>query len=285
MSGILSRISEASPWLDDVAASLHKLTTPILGEDAPKSLKDALYGVWLGHPLHPVMTDVTLAGFVMSMVFDVLDEEEAADISLGVGTLTSVGTAISGAAQWYDLQNMEEPKRIGALHAALNSTALGFYATSLALRRNDHRGAGLATAWTGHALSLTSAWIGGHLSFVSGIGVNRNAFTEAPEDWTDAIAESDLPEGTLVQAEVDGEALVFLRQGHRVLATSNVCTHVGGPLNEGKHDGACVTCPWHGSVFDMETGAVVHGPATSPVDAYETRISGGTVQVRAKPNA
>lgn len=284
MPGILSRISESSPWLDDVASKLHALTTPLLGEDAPKDLKDALYGVWLGHPLHPMLTDVTLAGVTMSMVFDLLGEDDASDLSLGVGVASSVATALTGAAQWYDLQNMEEPKRIGALHASLNSAALGLYVTALALRRNDHRGAGFAAAWMGHSLSFTSAWIGGHLSFVSGIGVSRNAFTEPPAEWTDAIAESDLPDGKLVQAEVEGEALVFLRQGNKVLATSNVCTHVGGPLSEGKHDGACVTCPWHGSVFDMETGEVVHGPATAPVDAYETRVSGGMVQVRARPN-
>ena len=64
-------------------------------------------------------------------------------------------------------------------------------------------------------------------------------------------------------------------------AAAATCTHVGGPLDEGERDGTCVQCPWHGSVFDLRDGRVIHGPATSPIRAYETRISeSGQVEVR-----
>jgi nitrite reductase/ring-hydroxylating ferredoxin subunit/uncharacterized membrane protein len=283
MSGVLSKISASSPWLDQSASKLHSLVKPLFGADGPAGVKDFLYGTWLGHPLHPMMTDVSLSGWTMSMVFDLLGEENASDIALKVGTVSAVGTAVTGAAQWFDVQNLEEPKRIGALHAMLNTAALGFYIASIVLREQDKRDAGLATAWTGHAISMTSAWIGGHLSYVLGIGVSRNAFTEAATEWTDAIADSALVEGTLTRAEVDGEAIMFLRQGDRIYATSAICTHVGGPLDEGERTGTCVKCPWHGSEFDLETGKVNHGPATDSIDIYETRVSNGQVQIRALP--
>ncbi|MDQ3525855.1 MAG: nitrite reductase (NAD(P)H) small subunit, partial [Chloroflexota bacterium] len=46
---------------------------------------------------------------------------------------------------------------------------------------------------------------------------------------------------------------------------------------------ACVTCPWHGSEFDLRDGTVIHGPATTPLHAYETRVEGGSVQIRSLP--
>lgn len=283
MSGMLSKLSASSPWLDQPASKLHDLFKPLLGADGPAGVKDALYGTWLGHPLHPMMTDVSLSGWTMSMAFDLLGEENASDIALKVGTVSAFGTALSGAAQWYDAQNHEEPRRMGALHALLNTTALGFYIASVVLREQDKRNAGIATAWTGHALSLTSAWIGGHLSYVLGIGVSRNAFSEAATEWTDAIEESALVEGQLTRAEVDGEAIMFLKQGEQIYATSAICTHLGGPLDEGERSGTCVKCPWHGSEFDVKTGNVNHGPATDSIDIYATRVSNGQVQIRALP--
>lgn len=279
----LSIFSKASPWLDNVASTLHGLATPLFGEDGPAAIKDVLYGTWMGHPLHPPMTDITIGGWTLSMMMDVLGAEKASDLALQIGTLSAGGTALSGIAQWYDLQNMEEPRRLGAYHATLNTVALGFYVTSIVLRKQDKRGAGIATAWTGHALSTTSAWIGGHLSFGLGIGVSRDAFTDVAGDWTDAVEETALPEGELVRAEVEGAPIMLLRQGDRILATSAVCTHVGGPLDEGERNGTCVTCPWHYSEFDMATGGVVHGPATASLDTYDTRVSNGMVQIRIQP--
>lgn len=281
MPDILSKISASMPWLDKPARNLHRVSEPLLGEHSPAALKDVLYGTWLGHPLHPMMTDVTLSGWTMSMVFDALGMEDAADISLKIGTVSAVGTAVTGAAQWYDVQELEKPRRVGTLHAMLNSAALGFYVASWVLRDQGKRGPGITTALAGHALSMTSGWIGGHLSYVLGLGVNRNVFEDAPAQWTDAIAESELVDGEMKRAEVDGLPIVFLKQGDQVYAASAVCAHLSGPLDEGELNGTCVTCPWHGSEFDLSNGSVIHGPATSDIYAFETRISEGTVQIRA----
>ena len=283
MSDLLSKISSSNPWLDGAASKIVTLVSPILGHDKPAPLRDLLYGTWLGHPLHPMLTDVSLGGWTMSMAFDLLGEEKASDIALQLGTLSSVGTALSGAAQWFDLQEMEEPKRLGTLHALMNTAALGLYATSIVMRQRDNRSGGIATAWAGHALSMSSSYIGGHLSFALGIGVDREAFSEPVSDWTDAVAESDLVEGELKRADVGGAPVMLLKQEDRIYATGAVCPHVGAPLDEGERNGTCVTCPWHFSEFDMTTGKVLHGPATTNLALYETRLSEGSVQVRIAP--
>jgi nitrite reductase/ring-hydroxylating ferredoxin subunit len=57
-------------------------------------------------------------------------------------------------------------------------------------------------------------------------------------------------------------------------ATQAKCTHRGGPLNEGKLDGSTVTCPWHGTQYNVCTGAVLRGPATQPVKTYRVIVEG-----------
>lgn len=56
--------------------------------------------------------------------------------------------------------------------------------------------------------------------------------------------------------------------------------HRGGPLAEGERDGSVVTCPWHGSQFDLCSGEVLHGPAREPQARFEARMREGQVEVR-----
>lgn len=269
------------PWLDKLADRLRTVFDPVLGEKGPAGLKDALNGTWLGHPLHPAMTDIPIGCWTSSLILDIAGMEKGSDILLKAGTIGALGTAATGAAQWQDLHE-EAPKRLGALHAVLNVTATGLYGISWVLRSNGSRPAGIAFSTIGYAIASTSALIGGDLSYRLGIGVSRVAFDRLAAEWTDAVPIAELRDGILTRAEVDGEALVLLKDGERILATSATCTHVGGPLDEGELDGTCVTCPWHASVFDLRDGTVVHGPAASPLHAYETRVENGTVQVRAE---
>lgn len=278
---LLRRLSASAPWLDAPAQALKTLFEPLLGQDAPRALRDTLYGTWLGEPLHPPMTDLTVGGWTMSMICDVLGFEEASDVTLKIGTVSAAATALTGAAQWFDLQEMEEPRRLGTLHALMNTTALGCCIASWALREQGNRGPGIATAWTGYTIATASAWIGGHLSFRLGIGVSRQAFEEPAGEWTDVAALDELPDGQLSRVEVDGIPVVVLREGEAIHAAAATCTHVGGPLDEGERDGTCVTCPWHGSVFDLRDGRLVHGPATSPIRPYEARVEAGRVMLRA----
>ena len=275
------RLAPSLAWLDKPSSALHKVLDPVLGANGPASVKDALYGTWLGHPLHPVMTDIPIGFWTSSLVLDAVGLDRGADLTLKLGTIGAVGTAASGFAQWHDLQEMEMPRRIGALHGALNLAATACYGMSWLLRNRDARSAGVAFSGAGLMLATAGGMLGGDLAYRLGIGVSRVAFEEPSSKWRDASLLDDLEEGTLKRVDVEGQPVVLLRDGDQVLAASATCTHVGGPLDEGELEGTCVTCPWHGSVFDLRDGHVVHGPATSSLHAYETRIENGQVQVRA----
>ncbi len=83
--------------------------------------------------------------------------------------------------------------------------------------------------------------------------------------------------GTVVDAQ--GTAIALFNIGGTFYAIANACTHRGGPLGEGSLDGSIVTCPWHGSTFDVTSGQVVGGPARTPVATYPVRVRGDDVFV------
>src|SRR5699024_4221999 len=92
---------------------------------------------------------------------------------------------------------------------------------------------------------------------------------------------TDLDQGP-IRVDLEGEAIVVVRDTYGVHALGAVCSHLGGPLDEGELKDGCLVCPWHGSEFDVTTGAVVRGPATMPQPRYEARIEDGRGQVRAR---
>jgi nitrite reductase/ring-hydroxylating ferredoxin subunit len=73
--------------------------------------------------------------------------------------------------------------------------------------------------------------------------------------------------------------LLARSQAGEVCALANTCTHLGGPLAEGSREGDTVTCPWHGSRFDLRTGAVVEGPAVFAQPCLEARVRDGKIEV------
>jgi nitrite reductase/ring-hydroxylating ferredoxin subunit/uncharacterized membrane protein len=275
-----TQLADQLPWLDKAATILKSVSDPILGKNGPQRLKDTLYGTWLGHPLHPLATDLPIGFWTSSMMLDLAGKEQAADLTLKLGTISALGAAASGLAQWHDLQEMKEPRRLGALHATLNIAATGLYATSWCLRANDARDAARTCSTLAYGIATASAWIGGDLSFRLGIGVSRIAFEEPRKKWTTVLPETELETGKLTRVEAGGVPIMLLKQDDRILAVSATCTHVGAPLNEGTIEEGCVVCPWHGSHFDLASGHVVHGPAVDDLRQFEVRIENGNIQVR-----
>ena len=123
--GIGYKVSNGMPRLDDVAATMKQAFEPLLGQDAPRGPRDFLYGTWLGHSLHAAVIPVPVGSWSATMLFDLMREERAADLTLGLGLVGAVGAAVTGAAQWQDTTNQEAPRRLGALHALLNVAATG----------------------------------------------------------------------------------------------------------------------------------------------------------------
>lgn len=274
------RLSAALPWLDGVGEGIRKLLEPLLGQDAPRGPRDLLYGTWLGHPLHPAIVTMPIGFWTSALVFDLVGEERAADLSVKLGVVTALGAAATGAAQWQDVAGEEKARRLGALHAVLNAGATSLYGASWLLRGRGLRGAGVACSTAGYAIANASAWIGGDLSYDLGIGVNHIAFEEPPTDWTDVAAEAALAENRPLRVDAGDAPVMLVRQGEEIFAIAAVCTHVGGPLDEGKIEGENVVCPWHGSVFCLRDGRLLHGPATIAQRAYEVRRQDDRIAVR-----
>ena len=90
----------------------------------------------------------------------------------------------------------------------------------------------------------------------------------------------DVPEGTMLQVELDGEKIVLAHVGDRVFALHDQCSHEEFPLSSGNLTGGLVTCILHGARFDLETGAPRALPAVRPVQTYEVRVVGEEIQVR-----
>lgn len=85
--------------------------------------------------------------------------------------------------------------------------------------------------------------------------------------------------GTAKVVDAQGTKIAIFNVGGTFYATSNTCTHVGGPLGQGRLDGTTVTCPWHGSQFNVTSGEVVRGPARRPVATYPVRVQGDDLLV------
>lgn len=89
----------------------------------------------------------------------------------------------------------------------------------------------------------------------------------------------EVPPGGGKVVKAGDKVLALFNLGGTFYALDNRCTHVGGPLGEGDVEGTQVTCPWHGSVFDIKTGAVVHPPARRPVATFPVKVEKNEVLV------
>jgi nitrite reductase/ring-hydroxylating ferredoxin subunit/uncharacterized membrane protein len=272
----------------ELAESLDRVGKPLaaaVGRGVrPRVIRNLLSGTYLGHPLHPLLTDVPIGAFGMSTLLDMVggpSAERAADLLVGAGVLAAVPTAASGLNDWSDTYGADT--RVGLVHATINTAALGLYAASLGERARGHRGRGKALGLAGFGVLLAGSYLGGHLTFARGVNVNRTAWQEGPAQWTPVLADADLRDGQPRTVEVEGVTVLLHRTSGRVQALANTCSHMGGPLDEGTIVDGCVTCPWHGSVFRLADGSIVRGPASSPQPHYDVRVSDGRVEVRAAP--
>ena len=277
----LIRRLEQAQYLDRWAKPLAATVSRVVH---PRAVRNLLSGTNVGHPLHPMLTDVPIGAWAMSTLLDTLGGpgvERSADLLVSAGLLAAVPTAASGLNDWSDTYGSDT--RVGLAHAVLNTTALSLYVASLAARARGHRGPGKALGLAGFGVLLAGSYLGGHLSFTRGVNVNRTAWQDGPREWTPVLADADLSDGQHRAVDASGVPVLLYRTPARIQAIANICSHMGGPLDEGTIADGCVTCPWHASVFRFTDGAVLRGPASSPQPRYETRISGDRIEVRATP--
>ncbi|MDQ2825600.1 MAG: Rieske 2Fe-2S domain-containing protein [Actinomycetota bacterium] len=281
--GLVHKLAELEP-LDAIAKPVASKVSDVVGHGA---LKDALSGTWLGHPLHPMLTDLPIGFWTSSFVLDLVGGRAGRKASkrlLGLGILSAVPTAAAGLSDWSDTLGAE--RRIGTAHAIGNTAALALYTLSWRARGKGSWAKGVALGFLGAGAVTVGGYLGGHLIATMGVGVDRNAWKDDATDWVDVGEQADFLDGQRRVVKVGDDDVLLVRTGLEMIAVSNVCGHAGGPLDEGEFDAeGCVTCPWHASVFRLVDGSVVHGPATNPQPAYDVRAELGRLSVRSRSPA
>lgn len=272
---------------DERLGAIGKRVQPVVAGLLAKAglpIRNALHGTVLGHPLHALVTDIPIGAWTVTAVLDALElcggSAAGADAALVVGLLGAGGAIVSGWADWSDTKG--DARTLGIAHALVNGTAVTGYVASLVLRRSGRRKLGIATALAAYGIIAAGSYIGGELSYGLLLGTKHTAEPIVPsETFTPVLDLAELADGGHQRADFGGIPVLLSRRADVVAAISAVCTHRGAPLDEGAVADGCVTCPWHGSIFALDDGRVIAGPATFPQPRFEARIAGATIELRA----
>jgi nitrite reductase/ring-hydroxylating ferredoxin subunit len=244
----------------------------------PAPLRDPLHGVWLGHPVHPLLVQVPIGSWLSATALGfTAGNERAARQLTTLGLVSAAPAAVTGAVDW--AEQHEQQLRVGVVHAASNWVAIACFTGSLA-GRSARRAQVLRLC--GLAAVGVSGALGGHLSFRLAGGVNHAEAVPhlITPGWHALLPEQDLTDGVPVRCMIGEVPVLAIRYGGRVRVLADRCSHMSGPLSEGEISDGAVTCPWHGSRFCLTDGTVVAGPATAPQPSFETRVRDGVIQVR-----
>lgn len=159
--GVLRWVSH-EPAIDAPAVQAQRLADRVIGDG---SLARLLQGTWLGHPLHPALTDLPIGFWTSAMVLDVFGGRRGAPTArrfVAWGLVCALPTVAAGAADWREMD--AEARRIGAVHGALNAGAIVLYAWSWKARRHHHV-RGIALGFAGATAATAAAYFGGELVF------------------------------------------------------------------------------------------------------------------------
>jgi len=269
--------------LDAPAKTIAKQIRNVL--PAGGGVKDVLSGTWMGHALHPLLTDIPIGTWTSATLLDLFGgaaSRPAAQKLIGVGLAAAAPTAWTGWSDWADTEPGNDPvRRVGIVHAIANGAAAVLYGASFAARRRGAHTAGVLLGLAGAGAMGAGGYLGGDLVLAKGVGVNETLFDEAPSDWTPALDASMLEENRPTRAVVGELAVVIVKRNDSVHALADRCAHRGGPLHDGELEGDCIVCPFHGTRFRLEDGAIERGPSAYPQPVYEARINDGRVEIRA----
>jgi len=289
---LLARLIAANDgWAKPFGEFNHRWVFPLF--HAMRPVRDFLNGTWLGHPVHPAVTDVPIGAALVAIVLDLVGEPTAAFWAAVITLLTLLAAAVTGLADYADTDGTARTR--ATLHGTIMVVGTVLTLISVIVRATapgyDGGGAAVALLVVGFLVLAAGAYVGGDVVFVLGNMVNRHAFRGAGTKWIrldtgDVTDLATLPEATPRKMKAGINDLVVVRIGDRIHALHAVCAHAGGPLAEGTvtPDG-CVECPWHQSRFRLADGWLRQGPAVYDQPAYEVRAAeaGGYEVRRAAP--
>jgi uncharacterized membrane protein len=170
---------EAVEALDGPGRTAGRTVRGLIPAGAPK---DALSGAWLGHAVHPVLTDIPIGTWTSSLLLDWMggkDSRSASDRLILTGVLAAGATVVTGWSDWADAEERDAAvRRCGLVHAAANATATALMIGSYFARKRGARGRGKLLSLAGSAALGAGGWLGGHLSYTLGAGVTAGAPAE-----------------------------------------------------------------------------------------------------------
>src|SRR6185312_3163933 len=230
--------------------SAEKLSSPPFEEKLQKSIDKALYGgghpaaqklrnflngTWLGEPLHVVLTDLPVGAWTTAMVFDALDLgldrrefAKAADTSITIGLVAAMGTALTGLADWSDVD--PPARRIGLIHGLINLGSTALFATSLILRKKKSRRNGLIASTIGYGLMAYAAHLGGKMVYEHRVGVDQTNGQNFPDHFVEVLPAIELADSKPTRVMYQGVPILLVRRGEGLFALADTCSHMSGPL-------------------------------------------------------
>ena len=239
-----------------------------------------------GHPIHPMLIVYPFAFLTGAFGFGLAGaarrNRELTSVSrylVPAGIAAGLAAAVPGLIDFVNtVPPQSSAKERATRHALLNVSALGLFAASWLIgRHRDRTAAPLVLQGLGSALMSVAGYMGGTLAYRNQIGVDHryaNAGRWQEEVRTDdgarALTAAAAPLGVnqMKLVHVGNERIVVARTENGHAAFHDRCTHRGGPLSDGALMCGTVQCPWHGSQFDVESGAVKCGPAKEKIAVY-----------------
>lgn len=275
------------PWLQQLNDRAAAAVDPVYDRFRAHPAVEILHGGrWLGHSLHPALSDLPLGFWSASVLLDSLGQDvppagsrlDPSSTLSAAGIAAAAATAATGVADWSVSDNSD--RRVGLFHGLLNGAGTLLQGVSLAARLSGRRRTGRALGAASLGVTVAAAYVGGHLVQGRAVMVNRVATHTGPQRWVRAVADEDLADGAVTGVEVEGRHVLLHRENGEVHALDDVCSHAGALLHRGEVDGCTVACPLHYSVFDLRDGRIVRGPAHHPQPVLPARVRNGWIEVR-----
>lgn len=241
---------ENADSLDTVIACLKKAVNRMIHA---RAAKDLLHGVPPGHPLHPLAVQLSIGAWTSAVILDPVPGTQTASEVLIASALPAV---VSGWTAWAELHPQQQ--RVGVAHAAANAAGTLLFGVSWALRSKGHRGPGVVASAAALDTIAVGGTLCGHLACRLASGTNHAE--EVPHlvapGWQRLCELGGIPVKKIEKRSLgDVPFLVWRAADGSINVLSNKCSHLAGPMSEGKvyHSSSnpCVECPWHYSRFSM----------------------------------
>ncbi len=219
---LLARLDRLG-WLRGLSDRVAAVLVPVRERHQDNLVVELLHGGrWIGHPLHPALSDLPIGLWTGVTVLDVLDRDpapsrgmDAAGMLSAAGIVAAGATAVTGLADW--TVSEDQDRRVGLFHGLINTVALGLQGASLGTRLAGHRSTARALGAASLTITAAAGYLGGHLVFTKGVMVNRVAWNAGPRRWTRALQDADLPDDSPTAVEAEGRQIMLYRQGRQPL--------------------------------------------------------------------